>query len=39
MRKLSEQEIERFVSLLKEGKPLPEDYTTIFFWTGGLKRG
>jgi len=26
MRKLSEQEIERIVSLLKESKPLPEDY-------------
>ncbi len=31
MRKLSEQEIERIVSLLKEGKPLPEDYKTILF--------
>jgi len=27
MRKLSEQEFERIVGLLKEGKPLPEDYT------------
>jgi hypothetical protein len=26
MRKLSEQEVERIVSLLKAGKPLPEDY-------------
>ena len=33
MRKLSEQEIERIVSLLKEGKPLPEDYKTILFDT------
>ena len=33
MRKLSEQEIERIVSLLKEGKPLPEDYKTVLFDT------
>ncbi len=33
MRKLSEQEIERVVSLLKEGKPLPEDYKTVLFDT------
>jgi len=33
MRKLSEQEIERIVSLLREGKPLPEDYKTILFDT------
>ena len=33
MRKLSEQEIERTVSLLKEGKPLPEDYKAILFDT------
>mgnify|MGYP000855553991 CR=1 FL=1 len=33
MRKLSEQEIERIVSLLKEGKPLPEDYKWILFDT------
>lgn len=33
MRKLSEQEIERVVSLLKEGKPLPEDYKAILFDT------
>jgi len=33
MRKLSEQEIERVVSLLREGKPLPEDYKTILFDT------
>lgn len=33
MRKLSEQEIERIVSLLKEGKPLPEDYKAILFDT------
>lgn len=33
MRKLSEQEIERIVSLLKEGKPLPEDYKPILFDT------
>lgn len=33
MRKLSEQEIEWVVSLLKEGKPLPEDYKTILFDT------
>ncbi len=31
MRKLSEQEIERIVNLLKEGKPLPEDYKTVLF--------
>ncbi len=29
MRKLSEQEIERIVNLLREGKPLPEDYRTL----------
>lgn len=33
MRKLSEQEIERIVSLLKEGKPLPEDYKAVLFDT------
>ncbi|HOM97520.1 MAG TPA: site-specific DNA-methyltransferase [Acetomicrobium sp.] len=33
MRKLSEQEIERVVSLLREGKPLPEDYKTVLFDT------
>ncbi|GAB4326144.1 MAG: site-specific DNA-methyltransferase [Candidatus Sumerlaeia bacterium] len=33
MRKLSEQEIERIVSLLREGKPLPEDYKGILFDT------
>jgi len=33
MRKLSEQEIERIVSLLKDGKPLPEDYKAILFDT------
>jgi len=33
MRKLSEQEIERILSFLKEGKPLPEDYRTILFDT------
>jgi len=33
MRKFSEQEIERIVSLLKEGKPLPEDYKSILFDT------
>lgn len=33
MRKLSEQEIERIVSLLKEGKPLPEDYKSMLFDT------
>jgi hypothetical protein len=33
MRKLSEQEIERIISLLKEGKPLPEDYKSILFDT------
>jgi site-specific DNA-methyltransferase (adenine-specific)/adenine-specific DNA-methyltransferase len=33
MRKLSEQEIEKIVSLLKEGKPLPEDYKAILFDT------
>ncbi len=33
MRKLSEQEIEQIVSLLKEDKPLPEDYKAILFDT------
>jgi hypothetical protein len=33
MRKLSEQEIERIISLLKEGKPLPEDYKSTLFDT------
>ncbi len=33
MRKLSEQEIGRIVSLLKEGKPLPEDYKATLFDT------
>jgi site-specific DNA-methyltransferase (adenine-specific)/adenine-specific DNA-methyltransferase len=33
MRILSEQEMERVVSLLREGKPLPEDYKAILFDT------
>lgn len=33
MRKLSEWEIEKIVSLLKKGKPLPEDYKVILFDT------
>lgn len=33
MRKLSEQEIERIITLLREGKPLPEDYKAILFDT------
>lgn len=33
MRRFSDQEIERFVSLLKEGKPLPEDYKGSLFDT------
>jgi site-specific DNA-methyltransferase (adenine-specific)/adenine-specific DNA-methyltransferase len=33
MRKLPEQEIERIVSLIKEGKPLPEDYKASLFDT------
>jgi len=33
MRKLSEQEIERIVGLLREGKPLPEDYKALLFDT------
>jgi DNA modification methylase len=33
MLELSEQEIERIVSLLKEGKPLPEDYKAVLFDT------
>jgi len=33
MRKLLEQEIERIVSLLREGKPLPEDYKATLFDT------
>lgn len=31
MRKLSEQESERIVSLLREGKPLPENYKATLF--------
>ena len=33
MRKLSKQEIERIVSLLRESKPLPDDYKTVLFDT------
>jgi site-specific DNA-methyltransferase (adenine-specific)/adenine-specific DNA-methyltransferase len=33
MKKIIETEIERIVSLLKEGKPLPEDYKAILFDT------
>lgn len=33
MRKLSEHELEQILSLLKEGKPLPEDYKTVLFDT------
>lgn len=33
MRKLSEQEIERIVNLLKEGKPLPDHYKDDLFDT------
>ena len=33
MHKLSEQEIEKILSLLKEGKSLPEDYKAILFDT------
>jgi adenine-specific DNA-methyltransferase len=33
MRQLSEQQIERIVNLVKEGKPLPEDYKAILFDT------
>lgn len=33
MRKLSETEIERIVGLLREGKPIPDDYKTIIFDT------
>jgi hypothetical protein len=33
MRKLPEQEIERIISLLQEGKPLQEDYKSILFET------
>lgn len=33
MHKLSEQEIERILNLLKEGMPLPEDYKAILFDT------
>ncbi|HOJ51225.1 MAG TPA: hypothetical protein PLT64_04085 [Syntrophales bacterium] len=33
MRKLSEQEIERIVSLLRKGRPLPEEYKAILFDT------
>lgn len=31
VRRLSEQEIERIISLLREGKPLPEDYKAVLF--------
>jgi len=31
MRKLSEKELERIVSLLKEGKPLPEHYKAMYY--------
>jgi len=33
VRKLSEQEIEKIITLLREGKPLPEDYKAILFDT------
>jgi len=33
MKKLDEEEIERFVNFLKKGKPLPEDYKTLLFET------
>src|SRR3990170_7156705 len=33
MRKLSETEIEGIVGLLREGKPIPDDYKTIIFDT------
>lgn len=33
MRKLSEQEFERITSLLRDGKPLPEDYKAYLFDT------
>jgi site-specific DNA-methyltransferase (adenine-specific)/adenine-specific DNA-methyltransferase len=33
MKKLDEEEIERFVNCLKKGKPLPEDYKTLLFET------
>ncbi|HPC35114.1 MAG TPA: hypothetical protein P5268_01525 [Candidatus Marinimicrobia bacterium] len=33
MSKLSSAEIENIISLLKEGKPLPEEYKTILFDT------
>src|SRR3972149_7947819 len=33
MRKLSETEIETIVGLLREGKPIPDDYKTIIFDT------
>ena len=33
MRRLSETEIERILSLLREGKPIPEDYKAIIFDT------
>lgn len=32
-RKLSKQEIERIVSLLRESKSLPDDYKTVLFDT------
>jgi len=33
MRKLTETEIERIVDLLREGKPITEDYKAIVFDT------
>src|SRR5450756_759888 len=33
MHRLSEEQIERITSLLKDGKPLPEDYKTALFET------
>jgi len=33
MHRLSEEQIERITSLLREGKPLPEDYKTTLFET------
>ncbi|GFP21278.1 hypothetical protein HKBW3S06_00504 [Candidatus Hakubella thermalkaliphila] len=33
MRKLTDEQIERVVSLLEEGKPLPDDYRPLLFDT------
>ena len=40
MKKFDDAEIERIVKLLREGKPIPEDYKPILFDTkGGILEG